>query len=239
MALPQTNQNSKISTDNPYEHLARDRSSSPGWSWRLFSFSILILIIVTVIFLGIQIGYKPFLNSQIGKLDSQLEEFEGRISVQDQQSFINFYSQIVYLREILDTHVFFSPFFNLLEANTHNGIYFTAIDYDFSENKVSLEGRANSFEALGQQLARFDALSQINRTILNESRSLQGGISFRLMLFPNRNLFTVQQVNASPPPINQGADAEANEAQSTSTDATVDARSGTDNSNNSNNSNDL
>ena len=229
MALPQANQNPNLGTDNPYEHLARDRSSSPGWSWRLFSFSIIIFIIVTVIYLGILLGYKPFLNSQINKLDGQLEEFESKISMQDQQSFINFYSQAVYLEEILDNHIFFSPFFNLLEQHTHSGVFFSNIDYDLSENKVSLAGRANSFEALGQQLGRFDALQEINRTILSESQSIGGGINFQLLLFPSKDLFTIQQVNAGPSPLSSDTEIEedtnpsAGTSDATSTDATVEA----------------
>ncbi|MDP3881200.1 MAG: hypothetical protein Q8Q32_03420 [bacterium] len=228
MALPQANQNPNIGTDNPYEHLARNRSSSPGWSWRLFSFSIVIFIIVAVIYMGIKLGYKPFLNSRIDNLDSQLEEFESKISMQDQQSFINFYSQAVYLEEILDKHIFFSPFFDLLERHTHSGVYFSNVDYEFSENKISLTGRADSFEALGQQLARLDALVEVNRVILSESQSIGGGINFQMLLFPDSDLFSIQQVNSgpsavsSPPSSEPDIESETNEASvTTSTEPTT------------------
>src|SRR3989344_5147872 len=76
-----------------------------GWPWRFFLFSILMIITFLVVYFGLTLGYRPFLESLIEEQNIEINQLGQTISQQDQQGFINFYSQLANLQNILNSHV--------------------------------------------------------------------------------------------------------------------------------------
>lgn len=173
--------------------IGRDSSSTPGWSWRLFSFSTFLLIVSAVAYLGLEFGYSPFLKSQITKVDASLEQIEQEVPAADQESFINFYSQVLHIEDILNDHTFFSPLFSLIEQNIQSNTFLTSLEYEAAENRVSLEGISASFKDLGEQLQRIDAIEEVERALVSESRAADGGgVYFRIVIYPDKDIFRAE-----------------------------------------------
>lgn len=134
MALPQ-----KI-----VEQLGRSPVKTPGWSSRLLMFSSTIFMISFGVYIGLIVGYKPYLETQIKKLDDQILKLGAQIPESDQQDVVKFYGQIVNLRTLLNTHVLGSRFLTWLEQNTQANVYFTSLSVNLQGGQVSLAGRARA-----------------------------------------------------------------------------------------------
>lgn len=104
--------------------------------------------------------------------------------------------------EILDKHIYWTNFFNLLEANTLADIYFTGFEGSV-DGEYSIPAQAKDFAALGQQLqawqdAKDNNISSVSvdkaelKTQVKSRSNEQGGgeyISFGLNLSVNPGIF--------------------------------------------------
>lgn len=160
-----------------------------GWPWRLFLFSLLALTAAAVLYFGLEFGYKTYLNSQIQNRDGAIDELTKTISPEEQRRFIDFYSQLANLKVLLNNHLFTSRLFPLLESNTNQLVYYDSVDFSIKDRRLALEGVAASYEALSQQLAAFNQVSEVERVLINESRRDGERVRFRLNLFINPALF--------------------------------------------------
>ncbi|MDP2629426.1 MAG: hypothetical protein Q8P45_01830 [Candidatus Harrisonbacteria bacterium] len=186
--VPQPNQFPQAQRDNLYGQLGPEGSDAPSFSWRLFTFSLVIFIVVIAIFLGLRLGYEPFLRSRIVSADEQLAEIGRQIPETEQERFISFYSQLLNLQSLLSNHTNLAPFFETLEANTHVGVFFTSMNFDVAQQKITLEGVAPDYDVLGQQLSRLEQVSLFDRYLLSESQENSGRVEFRLLLFLNQDI---------------------------------------------------
>jgi hypothetical protein len=79
------------------------------------------------------------------------------------------------------------PVLSLIEKTTHPQVFFSKTDYSAKDNKISLSGKTDNFQVLGQQHILFK-----NATQIKESNLLQAGIgktgfvelSFEIFLNP-------------------------------------------------------
>lgn len=166
-----------------------------GWPWRLLIFSALIFAIAIFVYFGLRYGYKGYLDSRSRQLDEDLKALGQQVSAADQERFINFYSQLVNLKEILDKHSFSSNIFRFLENNTINEVYYTEVSLRSTERVLILKGFSNNFESLSAQLEIFEKSSETEKVILNNV-SLQGnGVNFSAtIIFKNTLLNKLTQV---------------------------------------------
>lgn len=169
--------------------MAEKIKQSTQWPWRLFLFSLLVLATTVFLYLGLDIGYKTFLNNQIQKKDQAITDLSQTISQEEQEQFLNFYSQLANLKVLLDNHVLTSRIFPLLESNTNKLVRYDFLDLDINKQKLILEGAAASYEVLAQQLEAFDNAPEITRVMISESQQDKGIVRFRLSLFLKPDLF--------------------------------------------------
>lgn len=169
-------------SENLAERIGRERPVV-GWPWRLFLFSMLVLAAAAVLYFGLEIGYKTYLDAQIRARDLAIADLSQTISPEEQRRFVDFYSQLANLRVLLDGHVFVSRLFPLLEANTNQLVYFDSVDLNMKDRRLALEGVAASYEALAQQLEALDRAPEIERVLVGESRRDGNFVRFRLSLF--------------------------------------------------------
>lgn len=160
-----------------------------GWPWRLLLFSILVVVTVSVLYLGLEFGYKIYLNNQIESRDRAVAELTQTVSEEDQEKFISFYSQLANLQSLLDNHILTSRVFPFLEANTNRAIYYNFVDLKMKERRLNLEGVAQSYEIFAQQLEAFNQAPEVERLVVNESQSIGGRVSFRLFVILVPQLF--------------------------------------------------
>ncbi len=152
------------------EQLKRAEHIPAKLPWRIFSFSFIIFIALISIYGGIEFGYKPYLNSRLKSLDQKIADLTQSIDEQQQNNLINFYSQLVNLQDVLNSHAATSKFFDLVEKNNNQDINFTALSLGTREKEVKLEGIALNYDALVKQLELFRVVPEVDRVFLESSQ---------------------------------------------------------------------
>lgn len=142
-----------------------------GWPWRLLVLSLVTLTMVILSYFGLLYGYQPYLKNQIQETEAKSAKLSSEISATDKDQFIKSYSQLANLQGILKNHIFGSQFFPFLEKLTNQKNYFLNANIKFDERNIILNGIAQSYSALGEQLAAFDSNPLIENYILNQTQT--------------------------------------------------------------------
>ena len=154
-----------------------------GFPWRLFIFSLVLFLLSVLIYFGLKFGYETYLQKQSASVDSQLSQLANAVSQQDQQQFMNFYSQLVNLKTVFGSHVFSANVFPFLEQNTLPQVYYTNAKFTASSDDLTLAGQAASLQVLAEQMAEFEQSSELRLATLTATNFNPGGtVSFSIDL---------------------------------------------------------
>lgn len=159
-----------------------------GWPWRLLLFMLIIFGITVAIYLGITMGYKPYLNLQIKNLDGQIANLSKNIDETQRKSLANFYSQLVNVQALLSSHPLGSKIFDFLEKNTHQQVYFLDAALSLSDKTLKLDGAASDYGVLIQQLELFRRDPGVEQIFLDDSHTSEGNVNFSLRIVFNQDL---------------------------------------------------
>jgi hypothetical protein len=156
---------------------------SVGFPWRLFIFSLVIFLLSILIYFGLKVGYENYLQNQTTSLDGELNQLAKAVSQQDQQQFVNFYSQLVNLKTIFTSHIFSANVFPFLEKNTLPQVYYTDAKFTGSGADLALTGQAASLQVLAEQMAEFESAPELrSATLLSTSFNPGGTVGFSIDL---------------------------------------------------------
>ena len=153
-----------------------------GWPWRFFSVSLIIFLTSLLIFFGLTLGYGPYLRSQILETDAKMNQLLETVSKEDQEKFAQFYSQLVNLKNLLDNHIASSKIFPWLEKITNQKVYYSNFNLRVPEKELELEGLADSYAVLGEQLEAFNQAPEIERYLINQSQASGNLVQFKVTL---------------------------------------------------------
>ena len=167
---------------------------------KFLTFSVFLFFLVTLTYLGLSVGYKAFLNQDIKKLETSLDDLRFEVPPEEQEELIRFFSQVGNIDKVLKSHVISSNFFSVLESNTHRRVAFTDMDLSTADRKVSLDGVAEDYDALVAQLSIFESVSEIERIVLDSSQRNAGVVSFKVTLTVSESVFDVKNINPIPQP---------------------------------------
>ncbi len=160
-----------------------------GWPWRLLLFVTIIFAVLFATYLGMTLGYKPYLNSQIKDFNAKINSLSQSVDEQEQQNLSNLYSQLINAQELLGSHTAVSKIFDFLEANTHKQIYYLTSNISLTEKSINLEGAASDYNILSQQLELFKRAPEIEKVFLDNSRlTEEGNIRFTVRLIFKQEL---------------------------------------------------
>ncbi len=148
------------------ERLSNESPQTPGWSFGLLAFSGSILLIALVIYFGLAFGYEPYLDSQIARLNTQMDTLAKSISAGDMAKFTAFYSEITNLKATLGDHVIFSRFLLWLEKNTEANVYYSRLTFS-SGNQIALSAIAATEADVNQQVAIFESAPEVKSANLS------------------------------------------------------------------------
>lgn len=172
------------------EQLRRQDTAPVGWPWQLFTLSIIALIMTVVVYLGIKVGYIPYLNSRISTEEAKIEEFGRSVSDTQKAELIAFYSQLVNAESLLENHIINSKFFDSLEANTHEAVYLTDLNFSSKDGSARISGVAPDFDTLAAQLDLFGKMSGAIRVSLdNAQQQATAGVGFSALIVFNTEMF--------------------------------------------------
>jgi len=150
MALPQ----------QVVDRLGKEPAETPGWSFGLLLFSGGILAILVITYLGLTLGYEPYLNGQVSSLTSQISTAASAISPSDQNTLVTFYSEIANVQTTLANHVAFSNFLTWLQNNTEANVSYDHLSFS-SGNQITLGGTGATEADVNQQIAIFETSPQV------------------------------------------------------------------------------
>ena len=156
---------------------------------KFLTFSFFLFLATLLIYFGLSVGYKSFLNSEISGLEENIDELRFQTSAEQQENLVIFFSQVNNMQEILDNHVIVSNLFPILEASTHSRVVYTGMDVFVVERKIVIEGIAESFDALVSQLTIYETVAQIERAVLESAERSGSVVSFKVSLTVVPELF--------------------------------------------------
>lgn len=172
------------------ESLIDNETARSAWPWKSFIFMALVCGTTVLVYLGLVLGYQPFLENRIAKAQAQIDNLATEVSLQDQKSFLKFYSQIVNLRGLLESHMALDRFFDFLEKDTNKRVSYDVLSLNTSKNEVVLEGIADNYDRLSEQLESVGRASEVAEYILTQSQFVDGHIRFRISITFKPKVFT-------------------------------------------------
>jgi len=171
-------------TNSALEQELRKPEKLPvGWPWRLLVFVVIIFGVTVATYLGMTLGYKPYLNSQVKTLDAKITSLTQTVDEGQQKSLVGLYSQLVNIQNLLNSHPTASKIFDFLEKNTHQQIGYLNLNLSLTDKNIKLEGNAFNYSVLAQQLELFRKAPEIEKVFLDDSRLMdEGNIRFSIRL---------------------------------------------------------
>ena len=179
MALPQ-----KV-----LEQLGREPPKTPGWAGQFLMFSGTIFFIAVFVYVGLIFGYRPYLVSEVRRLQDQINAFIQQIPVEEQNKIINFYSQLLNLRSLLANHAISSHLFDWLEASTQVNVYYDKFDLNTRTGEARIGGAGRSMEDLNQQFAIFASKPEVARMNITSVAFANNAWRFDMSLTFNSGYF--------------------------------------------------
>ena len=169
------------------ELIPKEAPQIPRWLNIVFYLALLVLFSSIISFF--------VLGNSVKSGQNKLEElradfFEGRTPerISLEREILSYEKKIKEFSSLASYHLENSNFFNLLEEKTHPKVWFSAINFDTEQGKVSFSGVTQSFESLGQQMLIFKAENSISGVSLERvSIDKTGRINFDLSFSFNRD----------------------------------------------------
>jgi len=166
MALPQ-----KV-----VDRIGRSPAKTPGGLRQLFMLATTVFLISLASYLGLEFGYRPYLESRVKNLNDEIKVFAQKIPKEEQDKVVDFYSQLANLKTILNNHRLSSPLFSWLEDNTQVNTYFTSFSFRSRDEKVVLSGLTASLVDLSEQILVFQGSPEVAGVTVGNVSAVKGGL---------------------------------------------------------------
>jgi len=172
--------------------LDREKNRNGG-AWRLMIFMSVVFSVFLLSYLGLVVGYKPFVKAQITKKEQALEDLAAQVPKDQQEDFLKFEYQLSELQNVLARHNSTAKLFVVLETSVNQGVFYRNLDLDVTAAKAALKGTAQSYDVLAQQLASYQRVSDIvNFQVSNLRLGQSGRVDFDVNLFLKPELFKIK-----------------------------------------------
>jgi len=183
---------------NNFSTLVTSNTSRPGIiPWNALIFSVVIFGLTLMIYAGLAFGYKSFISSAIAGAEERIAELEQDAPKEEvEKEFIQFYSQLTNIRNLLKSHTAVTPFFAILEANTKEDVGFSDMMINLKERTVNMSGFARSYEILAGQVAVYEDMRGVERVSLTSARRTEDAVSFELRMVLEPDLFKLSPIIA-------------------------------------------
>jgi hypothetical protein len=170
--------------------ISREKIAASRGAWRLLLFMLFVFLVFLVSYLGLALGYKPFLKAQIKSTDEEIQQFASQISKEQQDEFLTFQYQLVNLKTLLAKHIAASRVAPLIEANTNQGVFYTSYQLNVNDARITVALSAKSYEVLAQQLLAYERMPGVVRYQITGSQLATGGrVTANVSLFLNPSAF--------------------------------------------------
>ena len=174
-------------TQSILEEQLKTDSLSIGWPWRIFILMLIVLVLSVSVYLGIDFGFKSYLNSQIEDLDQQLAALNQAVDESSKNQLIGVYSQFINVRQLLNSRKTTSNLFAFIEQNTYSTVNYSSLKLDVNSMEIAIDGAAPDYNTLIKQVALFEKSALIEKVSLEnvqmrESQRAKGATEVRFSL---------------------------------------------------------
>ena len=164
----------------PQEKINWDYLKSKKNLWLVLAIILLVLSILGA--LGL-LGYKNSLKREKVSLEAQLQKKESERDLEFEKQAAKMGKNIKDLQKIMETHIYPSRLFKLLEELTLTKVQWTHLTVDLVENKIIPKGRAESYSVLARQIAVFENDPRLKKVeTSNIVLGPSGGVDFNMVL---------------------------------------------------------
>ena len=151
-------------------------------------------LLLTVVVALLVFAYDRILAADLAAKDQELTIAVSKIDVATVNSFVRLRDRLALSKQILNSHMAFSTFFNFLEKLTLTNVRFSSLDARFADGKtnITLSGTAKSFNALAAESVAIAGDGRIHDALFSGVKIAPlGGVTFSLMgtLDPKLTLF--------------------------------------------------
>ena len=174
-------------TQSILEEQLKTDNLSIGWPWRIFILMLIVLVLSVSVYLGIDFGFKSYLNSQIEDLDQQLAALNQAVDESSKNQLIGVYSQFINVRQLLNSRKTTSNLFAFIEQNTYSTVNYSSLKLDVNSMEIAIDGAAPDYNTLIKQVALFEKSALIEKVSLEnvqmrESQRAKGATEVRFSL---------------------------------------------------------
>jgi len=155
----------------------------------LFVLSLVLLILSLGAFFGLNY-YQKKNSKTLRDLEEILTKEKTKEEITLEQKVLEVKEKIEKISLLLPSHKESSNFFSFLEKVTHPKVFFSDLELKPEKGRVELQGKAEDFRILGQQLSIFKKEGLIENTNLSKaSIGKEGGIEFSINLSLKPEIF--------------------------------------------------
>ena len=183
-------------TQSILEEQLKTNNFSIGWPWRIFVLMLIVLVLSVSIYLGIDLGFRSYLNSQIKGLDQQLASLNQAVDESFKNQLVGVYSQFVNIKQLLNNRKTTSNLFSFIEQNTYSTVSYSSFKADVNSKEIAVDGVAPDYNTLTKQVALFEKSALVEKVSLEnmqmkESSKIKGimEVKFSLKLIVSKKLF--------------------------------------------------
>lgn len=141
-------------------------ASSTRNPWRLLFLSITVFALVSVVFLGMEFGYKPYMQGEIKNIDGKIDTLSQSMNANQQKSLLDLYSQLYNIDALSKSRANSSRIFALLEQDTDPLITLTSLELDARGGIGKIEGISPDFDMVVRELSALKQDAGISEAIL-------------------------------------------------------------------------
>ena len=183
-------------TQSVLDEQLKTNNFSIGWPWRIFVLMLIILVLSVSVYIGIDLGFRNYLNSQIKDLDQRLASLNQAVDESFKNQLIGAYSQFINIKQLLNNRKTTSNFFSFVEQNTYSTVSYNSLKVDIDSKDIMIDGAAPDYNTLTKQVALFEKSALVEKVSLEkvqigESSKVKGAteVKFSLKLIMSPKLF--------------------------------------------------
>lgn len=155
---------------NPNISSGGKQTVSAGAPWRLLIISAVLFILCVVIFLGMDFGYTPYLNSEIQKADASIADLSKTLKDGQQKDVVRLYSQLYNVNSLYASHVYPSRIFSFLEKEILPTVRIISLDADIQKLVLRFDAVAPDLDTVVLQVSNLQGDSNVQQAILISSK---------------------------------------------------------------------
>ncbi len=166
---------------------------SIGWPWQFLLFTFFMFSVSFLVYFGLAVGYKPFLEKQVNGIKSKIEGLSAKITREEKNDLMNFYSQFANLQNLLKNHSTFAGVFEFLENSISKNVVINSLNIEASKKSVAIEMTAKTYGDFIEQMILFENSEEVKKVNLDDFKLIGQSVQFKMTLVFDSDFFNYQK----------------------------------------------